>query len=353
MGISGNGSSSRRVGVVLFQLGGPDSLDAVEPFLYNLFSDPDIIDFPLASIARRPMARLIARARARHAGRHYREIGGRSPILEHTMRQAAALECELRRSLDARVVVAMRYWHPFTHEAFAELQKLAPGDLVLLPLYPQYSRTTTGSSLNEWNRHFRVSDDWRPNLHTVREYHADPDFVDALVAAVNASLAGFPHPAADVDFLFSAHSLPVSVVQAGDPYQEHVERTCDLVWAAGGWPGRRHLCYQSKVGSARWLAPSMGETIERLAAEGARNVLVVPISFVSDHVETLHEIGIEHRILAERLGITGFRLMPGLNDSPRFIAALAKLVRQKLAGDVSDHGGYSPDSRGSHTGSLV
>jgi protoporphyrin/coproporphyrin ferrochelatase len=329
--MSATNAPGSRVGVVLFQLGGPDSVDAVEPFLYNLFSDPDIIDFPLASIARRPLARLIAKSRARHVGSHYAEIGGRSPILEHTLQQAAALERELRCSLDARVVVAMRYWHPFTNEAIRELQKHTPGELVLLPLYPQYSRTTTGSSLNEWNRLFQLSDTWRPKVHIVREYHDDPDFIDSLVAAVNQSLAGFAHPQEELDFVFSAHSLPLSVVQAGDPYQRQIEDTCNLVWKAGGWRGRRHLCYQSKVGTAKWLAPSMHETIERLAAEGARHLLVVPISFVSDHVETLHEIGIEHREQAGRLGIADFRLMAGLNDSPRFIATLAKLVRQRVA----------------------
>jgi protoporphyrin/coproporphyrin ferrochelatase len=324
-------SSSRRIGVVLFQLGGPDSVEAVEPFLYNLFSDPDIIDFPLASIARRPLARLIARSRARHVGRHYAEIGGRSPILEHTQRQAAALESALRSSLDARVVVAMRYWHPFTSEAILELQKHAPEEVVLLPLYPQYSRTTTGSSLNEWNRLFRPPDSWHPKVHLVREYHEHPDFIQAVVARVNQSLAAFGHPIPELDFLFSAHSLPLSVVQAGDPYQQQIERTCKLVWEAGGWRGRRHLCYQSKVGTATWLAPAMGDAIADLAGAGARQVLVVPISFVSDHVETLHEIAIEHRELAGNLGIADFRLMEGLNDSPCFITSLANLVRQSLA----------------------
>ena len=323
-------SSSRRIGVVLFQLGDPDSIEAVKPFLYNLFSDPDIIDFPLASIARRPLARLIARSRARHVGRHYAEIGGRSPILEHTRRQAAALERELRTSLDARVVVAMRYWHPFTSEALFELQEHAPGEVVLLPLYPQYSRTTTGSSLNEWNRLFRPPDSWQPKVHLVREYHEHPDFIQAVVARVNQSLAAFGHPVPELDFLFSAHSLPLSVVRAGDPYQQQIERTCKLVWEAGGWRGRRHLCYQSKVGTATWLAPAMGDAIADLAGAGARQVLVVPISFVSDHVETLHEIAIEHRELAEKLGIADFRLVEGLNDSPCFIAALANLVRQSL-----------------------
>lgn len=327
--------SGHRIGVVLFQLGGPDSCEAVEPFLYNLFSDPDIIDFPLASIARRPLARLIAHARARHASRHYAEIGGRSPIQELTARQAAALERELRRTLDARVVVAMRYWHPFTTGALSEMRRHAPHELVLLPLYPQYSRTTTGSSWNEWNRLFPESAGWRPEIHRIPDYHADPDFIESLAASVNQALAGLPCPAAGFDFVFSAHGLPVSVVEAGDPYQEQVERTVDLLWQRGGWAGRRHLCYQSKVGTARWLAPSMHETIERLAAQGRRHILVVPVSFVSDHVETLYEIAIEHRKIAESLGIDDFRLVPGLNDSPLFIAALARLVRHSLAAPTS------------------
>ena len=319
----------RRVCVVLFQLGGPDSLEAVEPFLYNLFSDPDIIDFPLAGIARKPLARLIAHARARHAARHYEALGGRSPLVDFTLRQAEALEAELRRDLDARVTVAMRYWRPFTTDAIAQVERHAPADVVLLPLYPQYSRTTTGSSVNEWNRRFQPRPDG-PTIRLVRDYHDDPGFIDAMAAAVNAALAEFDDPAA-VDIVFSAHSLPLSVVQAGDPYQKQIEHTAELLWTRGTWPGRRRLCYQSKVGTARWLAPSMHETIARLAAEGRRHVLVVPVSFVSDHVETLHEIAIEHKAQAARLGISDFRLMPGLNDSPRFIAVLAKLVRGALA----------------------
>jgi len=318
----------RRIGVVLFQLGGPDSGEAVEPFLYNLFSDPDIIDFPMASIARRPLAKLIAKSRAKHVRHHYEEIGGHSPILKLTRRQAVALERELRREHDAKVVVAMRYWHPFTAEAIRELEPHAPDDLVLLPLYPQYSKTTTGSSLNEWNREFKPRK-WNPRVHMIREYYEDPAFVDTFVAAINETLASFDKPE-DVDMIFSAHSLPVAVVQAGDPYQKQIERTVDLVWARGGWPGRRHTCYQSKVGTAKWLAPSMHETIERLGAEGRRHILVVPISFVSDHVETLHEIAIEHRDQAASLGITDYRMMPGLNDSSQFIRTLGKLVRDKL-----------------------
>jgi len=318
-----------KLGVVLFQLGGPDSLASIEPFLYNLFRDPDIIDFPLARIARQPLARLIASTRARHVERHYAEIGGRSPILEHTARQAAALEAALRAHCDARVVVAMRYWHPFTEEAIQALERHRPEEVVLLPLYPQYSKTTTGSSLNEWRRRFHPNG-WAPRVAAIEEFHQDGAYLDAVVEAVNGTLDG-TEDWSETDFVFSAHSVPVAVVERGDPYQRQIERTAELVWQRGGWPGRRHLCYQSKVGASKWLRPSMHETLQRLAAEKRRRVVVVPISFVSDHVETLYEISIEHREQARTLGIADFRMVPGLNDSPRFIAALAGLVRNCLA----------------------
>ncbi|HTP36151.1 MAG TPA: ferrochelatase [Candidatus Acidoferrales bacterium] len=317
-----------RLGVVLFQLGGPDSLESIEPFLYNLFCDPDIIDFPFARIARKPLARLISMNRAQHVAQHYARIGGKSPILENTARQAAALEAELRRCFDARVVVAMRYWHPFTAQAILQVEEFAPDELVLLPLYPQYSRTTTGSSLNEWSRHFQP-DGWRPRVHVIEQFYEDPAYLETLVETVNRSLREFADPS-DVDVIFSAHSVPIAVIEGGDPYQRHVERTVDRVWQRGQWPARRHLCYQSKVGASRWLAPPMHETLRRLAAEHRRHVLIVPVSFVSDHVETLYEIEIEHREQARELGIDDYRMTPGLNDSPSFIQALAGLVRRSL-----------------------
>jgi len=320
--------TQKRIGVVLFQLGGPDSLDAIEPFLYNLFCDPDIIDFPFARIARQPLARLISMRRARHVAHHYAEIGGKSPILEFTRRQAKALELELRGEFDARVVVAMRYWHPLTEEALEELAAHAPEEVVLLPLYPQYSKTTTGSSINEWNRRFQPNG-WNPRVHVVPEFYREAAYLDAVIAAIDAALRHFESPA-DVDMVFSAHSVPIAVIDHGDPYQRQIEHTVDLVWERGRWPARRHLCYQSKVGASRWLRPSMHETVKSLAAAGSRNVLVVPISFVSDHVETLHEIDIEHRQQARSLGIENFRMMPGLNDAPEFIAALAGLVRSRI-----------------------
>lgn len=318
----------KKIGVVLFQLGGPDSLDAIEPFLYNLFSDPDIIDFPFARIARQPLAKLISTTRAKHVAHHYAEIGGKSPILEFTRRQASALEAELRYEFDARVVVAMRYWHPFTQTAIAELAAHVPGEVVLLPLYPQYSKTTTGSSINEWNRRFQPNG-WNPCMHLVREFYQDAAYLDAVVTAINRAI-GDLDDLSNLDVVFSAHSVPITVIEQGDPYQRQIERTVELVWQRGGWPARRHICYQSKVGASKWLHPSTHETIRRLASAGSRHVLVVPVSFVSDHVETLHEIDIEHREQALKLGIKDYRMMPGLNDSPEFIAALAGLVRARV-----------------------
>ena len=317
-----------KLGVVLFQLGGPDSIESIEPFLYNLFSDPDIIDFPFARIARQPLARMIASRRAKHVAAHYRDIGGRSPILDYTTQQAGALERALRAGFDVRVAIAMRYWHPMTDAAVREMKRFTPDALVLLPLYPQYSKTTSGSSLNEWNR-CSQHQQFDTSVRIVKEFHNDPLYIDSVVTAIHAALDDFA-AAAETDFVFSAHGVPLSVIAEGDPYQRHVEETAELVWTRGGWGGRRHLCYQSKVGAAQWLAPSLHATIARLAAERRRNLLIVPISFVSDNVETLHEINIEHRQQALSLGISNFRMVPGLNDSPAFVEALAAIVRERL-----------------------
>jgi len=313
---------SKRVGVVLFQLGGPDSLAAVEPFLYNLFCDPDIIDFPFSRIGRRPLAKLISSTRAKKAAQHYAAIGGGSPIRKFTERQAAALESRLRcDGLDARCVVAMRYWHPFTTEAIAHLNEAEVDELVLLPLYPQYSSTTTGSSLNEWNRH------WTTPIPTscVTTFYRNPLYLAALVERIHEALADFPDPEA-VQFVFSAHSLPQSVVDRGDPYQRQIEETVELVMEQGVWPNAYCLCYQSKVGASRWLQPSLHTTLRRLAAEKVREVCIIPISFVSDHVETLAEIDHCAREEARLLGIGRFAMTQGLNDSPKFIEALASSV---------------------------
>jgi protoporphyrin/coproporphyrin ferrochelatase len=323
--------TNRRVGIVLFQLGGPDTLEAIEPFLYNLFCDPDIIDFPFARIGRKPLAKLISTTRSRKVQHHYATIGGGSPIRPNTERQARALERELRRQgLDAHCFVAMRYWHPFTAEAIAQLQAAGCDELVLLPLYPQYSSTTTGSSLNEWNRLFH--DD--VPVHVVDPFYREATYLDALVEKVNEALSRFLCPER-TEIVFSAHSVPMSVIEKGDPYQRQIEETVRLLIARGGWNNPHRLCYQSKVGASRWLQPSLHQTLKVLSAERVREVCVVPIAFVSDHVETLGEIDHEARHESHELGITQFGMTGGLNDSPKFIQALTEIVQQALTQEDS------------------
>jgi len=321
---------TRRVGVVLFQLGGPDTPRAIEPFLFNLFCDPDIIDFPFARIGRKPLAKLISATRAKKVQHHYQAIGGASPIRRFTERQASALQEKLAaEGLDARCLVAMRYWHPFTAEAIERFHVAGCDEVVLLPLYPQYSSTTTGSSLNEWRRLFH--DD--VPAHCVEPFYRHPLYLDALVEKVDEALARFPEPGR-AEIVFSAHSVPMAVIAKGDPYQRHIEETVELLMQRGGWPNRHRLCYQSKVGASKWLQPSLRRTIRDLAAGHVGEVCVVPIAFVSDHVETLGEIDHEAREEAVALGIKQFEMTAGLNDSPTFIAALADLVENALGMDL-------------------
>jgi ferrochelatase len=321
----------RRIGIVLFQLGGPDTLEAIEPFLFNLFSDPDIIDFPFARLGRKPLAKLISATRARKVQHHYAAIGGGSPIRRFTERQARALEATLSESgIDARCFVAMRYWHPFTAEAITRVRQAKCDEIVLLPLYPQYSSTTTGSSLNEWRRLF---DDDLP-VHSVRGFYRHELYLDSLVEKIEDALRRFPHPE-DAELIFSAHSVPQAVITKGDPYQGQIEETVELLMRRGGWRNRHHLCYQSKVGASKWLQPSLHATLRKLAGAGARDVCVIPVSFVSDHVETLGEIDHEARAEAAALGIRQFEMTSGLNDSPLFIAALADLVAGAIGVDLN------------------
>jgi ferrochelatase len=323
--------TNRRVGIVLFQLGGPDTLEAIEPFLYNLFCDPDIIDFPFARIGRKPLAKLISTTRSRKVQHHYAILGGGSPIRPNTERQASALERELRtHGLDAHCFIAMRYWHPFTAEAIAQVRAAQCDEVVLLPMYPQYSSTTTGSSLNEWNRLF----DGDLPVHCVETFYRNPSYLDALAERVNQSLSRFPSPER-AEIVFSAHSVPISVIEKGDPYQRQIEETVRLLMECGGWNNPHRLCYQSKVGASRWLQPSLHQTLKALSAERVREVCIVPIAFVSDHVETLGEIDHEARHSARELGITQFEMTAGLNDSPKFIQALSEMVQESLTQEAS------------------
>jgi protoporphyrin/coproporphyrin ferrochelatase len=320
--------SKPRVGVVLFQLGGPDSPEAVEPFLYNLFCDPDIINFMGAWIARRPLAWWIARRRAQVVRDHYNAIGGQSPIRALTERQARKLEAALAPEFDIHCWVAMRYWRPFTGEAAAAVQAASLDHLILLPLYPQYSFATTVSSLKEWQRVYRPAAG-APAARTVDEFHTHPHYIQSMAERIATTLTHFDNPQR-AHMVFSAHGLPMSLIERGDPYQQHVQETVAAVLACGGWPNPHTLCYQSRVGRQKWLEPSLHHTIGDLARAGEKYLLVVPVSFVTEHIETLHEINIETREEALAAGVEQFEMVPAVGDSPRFISALADLVRSAL-----------------------
>jgi len=323
-------AGKKRVGIVLFQLGGPDSLDAVEPFLLNLFLDPDIIPLGPLGILRGPIAKLISSRRSIPVAGKYAEIGRRSPIRLLTERQRVRLVAALSPYIDAVAVTAMRYWHPLSAEAAATLRKAEPlDDIVLLPLYPHFSFATTLSSLKEWRRVYGPPNG-RAKEHTVGQFYDHPLYIQAVAQRIGSVLRQFPD-SSRIHLVFSAHGLPMSLVEKGDPYPKQIETTVRLVCELGarqyaGWPRTDLLCYQSRVGPAKWLQPPLTGTIERLGHEGVKEVLVVPISFVTEHIETLHEINIEARIEAKGVGIETFRMMPAVGDSPLFIAALKDLV---------------------------
>jgi protoporphyrin/coproporphyrin ferrochelatase len=323
--------SKKKLGVVLFQLGGPDSPEAVEPFLYNLFCDPDIIDFPGAFLARRPLARFISHRRAGVVREHYDAIGGHSPIRQLTERQARRLEQALAQDFDVQCSIAMRYWHPLTQKAAEAVRSADLDALVLLPLYPQYSFATTLSSFKEWKRVYRPAPA-APGPVVIEEFHLHPQYIQGLVGKIATAFTHFDDPAR-AHLVFSAHGLPLSLIARGDPYQRQVEETVAAVMARGRWPNTHMLCYQSRVGRQKWLEPSLTQTLERLPREGKKHLLVIPISFVTEHIETLHEINIEARGHALAAGVEQFEMMPALGDAPDFIAALASLVRSALGVD--------------------
>jgi ferrochelatase len=317
------------IGVVLLQLGGPDSLEAVEPFLYNLFCDPDIIDLPGAFLFRKGLARFISSRRAVSVQEIYRKMGGRSPILKLTIRQAKALERALAPQLSVKTYVAMRYWHPTTESVVDRIVRDGIRRVVLLPLYPHFSKSTTGSSVREWKRVLRAKGVTTVSASLVEEYCEHPDYIRAVVRSVGYALRRIPEKdRSRAHLVFSAHGTPMSLVRAGDPYQAQVVRTYNAVLRSGNFGLPHHLCYQSKVGPQKWLEPSLVETIDRLAAGGVTHMVVVPIAFVSDHSETLVEINMEARHRARERGVRHFDMSPALNAAPPFIDALADLVRK-------------------------
>ena len=323
-------AGKKRVGIVLFQLGGPDSLEAVQPFLLNLFLDPDIIPLGPLGILRRPIAKLISARRSIPVAGKYAEIGRRSPIGLLTERQRVRLVAALSPYIVAVAVTAMRYWRPMSAEAADTLRRAAPlDDIVLLPLYPHFSYATTLSSLKEWRRVYGPQDGGVKE-HTVGQFYDHPLYIQAVTQRIGSVLRQFPD-SSRIHLVFSAHGLPMSLVEKGDPYPGQIETTVRLVCELGarqyaGWPRTHLLCYQSRVGPAKWLQPPLTGTIERLGQEGVKEMLVVPISFVTEHIETLHEINIEARAEAKNVGIEIFRMMPAVGDSPLFIAALKDLV---------------------------
>ena len=313
--------NGRRIAVVLFNLGGPDDQASVRPFLFNLFNDPAIIGLP--GVARTPLAWLISSRREKTAQANYALMGGGSPLLPETRKQAAALEASLSSRLpedEVRAFIAMRYWAPLTEETAAEVAAFAPDEIVLLPLYPQFSTTTTQSSMKRWNAVYAGSGESR----TVCCWPEAFGWVEAQAVAI----AGKLDEAGDrpVRVLFSAHGIPESLVsRKGDPYQEQVESTVAAVVAKLEAMGRKvdhALCYQSRVGPMKWLGPSTPEALERAGADGV-GAVVVPIAFVSEHVETLVELDIEYGELAHEHGVSPYLRAPAVGTAPLFINALA------------------------------
>ena len=322
-----------KIGVVLLNLGGPDSLDAVEPFLFNLFSDPDIIDFPGSFLFRKRLAKLISTRRSPGVIKQYEEIGGKSPLKDYTLQQAALLEERLNERVTAKVYVAMRYWQPFTEEALDAIERDGIRKVILLPLYPQFSKATTTSSVKEWekqlaNRKVEVE-------HSLIEHYYDhPTYIDAFVERVQQGLERFPEDIrGDVNVLFSAHGTPMKLVRQGDPYSHQITKTVSAIMQRGAFQQVHTLCYQSKVGPLKWLTPSTPDTIAELAGKGVKHMLLVPVAFASDHLETLFELGIEYRRQAKERGVLRYEVTEGLNDSAKFIQALAELVFEKVGID--------------------
>jgi ferrochelatase len=319
-------------GVLLFNLGGPETLADVRPFLFNLFSDPEIVRLPVRAL-QKPLAWLISTTRHKKSSGYYTLIGGGSPLRRITDEQAAALREELAgRGVEAKVYVGMRYWRPFTDAAIDEVVRDGIEELIVLPLYPQFSVSTTGSSCKD----FVALMDKRGGLRHIRRryisrWHTREMYITALAEQVAEEIEKFPDPdPRHVHLLFSAHSVPQSYIERGDPYLRHTEETVRLVSEKLGNLSPVHLSFQSKVGPVKWLEPSTDAKIRELASQKAGQILAIPISFVSDHIETLYELDILYKKLADEVGVQTYRRVPALNCNPTFIGALADLVCEKL-----------------------
>jgi len=326
----------QNVGVLLLNLGGPETLDDVQPFLYNLFADPDIIRLPsYASFLQPAVAKVISTLRAPKSSEGYRAIGGGSPLRTITLEQADALSEALeRKGQPANVYVAMRYWRPFTEDAIAQVKADGVKKLVVLPLYPQFSISTSGSSLRLLESLFKEDPALSGLLHTViPSWYHRPGYITAMSDLIQEELVKFPHQES-VEIFFSAHGVPKSYVEeAGDPYKAEMEECIQFIMAdlrKRGISNHHTLAYQSRVGPVEWLKPYTDDSIRMLGQQGCQSMLAVPVSFVSEHIETLEEMDMEYRELAEESGIQHWRRVPALNTNPVFVDDLADAVLEAL-----------------------
>jgi ferrochelatase len=320
-------SKPQRIAVLLFNLGGPDGQEDVRPFLYNLFSDRRIIQLPPG--LRQCVAWMISTRRAASARANYMKMGGGSPLLGETRKQAEALEKHLnrQRSRQFKVFVGMRYWKPFITDAAKEIAAWGPDETVVLPLYPQFSTTTTLSGFDVFDRAFSGPS------RKVCCYPTAADFIAGHVKVVREWLQLLPREPGAVRILFSAHGLPEKIIEAGDPYQEQVEATVAGVMAELLDETVEHqICYQSRVGPLAWIGPSTEEAIEQAGADG-KSVLVVPIAFVSEHIETRVELDMDYAELAGQSGVKNYARAPTLGIMPSFVKALAGQVNMALVSD--------------------
>ena len=310
--------------VILFNLGGPDKLDSVEPFLFNLFNDPAIISIP--SIIRYPLAKFISKRRAPIAKNIYKEIGNKSPILELTQDQAKSLENNLSKKGDYRCFVAMRCWHPRASDVIKKVKEYKPDEVILLPLYPQYSASTSGSSINEWNDLCR-KENYNIKTKTICCYPTENNFLVSHANLIKKTIKNLENK--NFKLLFSAHGLPEIKIKKGDPYQWQVEKTVEGIMSKLTNENPDHIIsYQSRVGPLKWIGPSTDEIIIKYSRE-KKGIVIVPVAFVSEHSETLVELDIEYKKLAEKNGCSFYKRVPALGIEENFIKGLAELVLQK------------------------
>ena len=309
--------------VILFNLGGPDKLENVEPFLFNLFNDPAIISIP--SIFRYPLAKLISKRRAPIAKNIYKEIGYKSPILELTQDQAKSLESNLLEKGDYKCFVVMRCWHPRASDVIKKIKEYNPEEIILLPLYPQFSTATSGSSINEWNDLCK-KENYKVKTKTICCYPTESNFIDAHVSLIKKVLQNVKNN--NFKLFFSAHGLPESKIKKGDPYQWHVEETVKEIISKLQTENLDYvISYQSRVGSMKWIGPSTDSEIIKYSKE-KKGIVIVPVAFVSEHSETLVELDIEYKKLAEKNGCSFYKRVPALGIEENFIKGLTELVLQ-------------------------